>query len=151
MVKRWIAGAFVSLFLVVMVVTPATASHGFSVTVAKKATLTASHILIEVSGTYSCGTPDGGLEPNNSGFGFSVTQFHRNGVISGNGGIGGNDLMCDGATHTWTQQIQGFSSGGEPALWHGGRAIVQGGGEVCNSDRSDCAGTGFTQAIRISG
>ena len=150
MVKRWIAVAFFSLLLVVMVVTPATASHGFSVTIAKKATLTASHILIEVTGTYNCGTPSGGLDPNNSGFGFQVSQFHKSGVISGGGGMGGNDLNCDGATHTWTQQIQGFSSG-QPALWHGGRAIVQGGGGVCNSDRSDCAGTGFTQAIQISG
>lgn len=131
--------------------TTASASHGFSVTIDKRATLTASHILVEVSGTYSCGQPAGGLDPDKSGFGYSVTQFYKGEVISGGGGIGGFELNCNGATHTWTQQISGWLPNGQPALWHGGKAIVQGGGEVCNSDRSDCAGVGFTLAIRIRG
>jgi len=150
MAKRYITVGFTWLLLVVLAVAPAAASHGFSVTIDKRATLTASHILLQVSGTYSCGQPAGGLDPDKSGFGYSVTQFYKGGVITGGGGIGGHDLQCDGAIHTWTHQINGWSNG-QPALWHGGKAIVQGGGEVCNSDRSDCAGVGFTLAIRISG
>ena len=156
MVKRWAAAALFVPLLAMLVVTPATASHGATMTIADEAKLvpktpvSATHVLLEVSGTYSCGQPSGGIDPSRSGFGFNVTQFQKNGVVTGGGGLGGDQLICDGAVQSWTQQITASNSDtGQQARWKGGKAIAQGGMGVCNSDNSDCAGAGFNQAIRL--
>jgi hypothetical protein len=150
MLKRLLRMAVPSVMLLGMlsVAAPASASNVFQMTVNGKATLNAFKTIATVSGTYLC-TETGGIDFNNSGFGFQLTQIQgKNRVVSGGGGMDPSELNCDGNLQSWSSEVQANDANGNPATWKNGKAAFQGGGGVCDVN-NDCAGTNLQVAIRL--
>ncbi len=151
MMRRLAVFFTATMLFSVLVAIPASATHDFTVTITVDGTATLNQFktILTLTGTYNCMETDGGIDQDHSGIGGQVLQEQKGGKVIVHNGFGFGPFTCDGTTRTWSSDVQAHV-GDVPAVWKRGRVLVNGGGNVCNTDCIDVDGDSFLRSVKIT-
>jgi hypothetical protein len=109
-------------------------------TVNKKAYTNHWKTVVTVSGMYTC-SPSSDWTPNLNSSGLNVGLWQIQGtrfVVTGQGGMGGmggDVLVCDSISHSWSVDVPANvygDNGGTPATWKAGKVAASIGGNAAD-------------------
>ena len=139
---------------------PPNPDGSFTMTENKKAYTNHWKTVVTVSGMYTCSPSDWIPNPENSGLNVGLTQIQGiRFVVTGQGGMGGEGLVCNSEPQSWSVDVPANVSGdngGTPATWKAGKVAANIGGKASDQvcDQNGCSGhnigTNFDMVLQIS-